>query len=125
MQGNLCNRYLIYELKNRKISSNIPKRFGGYEIDGVVKEVRRDILENQIHLRVDKDMYVFREPDYITKDEKNAIVFIYGDINQQETSDEQLLEQMHNTALKGGDIDNVIESLENESITYIKFNIIS
>jgi hypothetical protein len=116
-------RYTIYTLKNKHISSVIPKRFGGYVIDGVVKEVKRDILENKISLKVDKDMYIFREPSLIIKENEKTVVFVYGDVSSQEVTDEQLLEQMHALALKGGGIDAALQSLEKDGLTYITFNV--
>ena len=115
------DRYAIYQLKNKHISSVIPKRFGGYVIDGVVKEVKRDILENRISIKVEKDMFVFREPNLIIKENDKTVVFVYGDVSSQEITDEQLLEQMHAIALKGGHVDAAIQSLETDGITYVRF----
>jgi hypothetical protein len=118
------DRYLIYELKNKKVQAIIPERFGSDNIDGIVKDVKRDILENRINLTVNKQMYVFREPDFIVQENENCILFVYGDINSKEVTDEELLEKMRSMALKGCHIDDAIKSLETDSIIYIKFNII-
>jgi hypothetical protein len=57
----------------------------------------------------------------ILKENENTIVFVYGDTSSQEVSDEELLAQMHATALKGGHIDDALRELETEAITYISF----
>lgn len=115
------DRYLIYNMKNKKIKSVIPDRFGGYKIDGTIKSIKRDILNSRINLLIDKDLYVFREPTAIVQDGNN-MVFIYGNWDRH-ISDEELLEKLKHFAHKGGYVDDALDSLEGEELTHIVFEV--
>lgn len=81
------NRYLIYRLLGRKVDIRLPARFGGQRIQGIVEKVCRDIFGNTVVITIDSYHHTFKEPQAIVED-KDAIVFLYGDIDAKEPDTE-------------------------------------
>ena len=116
------DRYLIYTLKGKRVRAIVPKRFGGFVLNGVVSRVYRDVLDKNISISIQDKVYVFREPDIITSLDEHEILFIYGrNPNTTITTDEQLLEEMRTIAYHGGNIDDAMSSLDCDTTNIIAF----
>ena len=116
------DRYLIYTLKGKRVRAIVPKRFGGFVLNGVVSRVHRDVLDKNISIMIQDKVYVFREPDVITRTDEHKILFIYGyTTDTDETTDEQLLDEMRTIAYHGGNIDDAMSSLDCDTTNIIAF----
>lgn len=113
-------RYLIYQLLQRHVDAKIPKRFGD-DFQGLVTRVYRDVIDGHIYITVDDEhVYVLREPDVIAQD-GDDILFVYG--SEDDTTDDDFFEELMNTASRGGYVDSVLDSLNHEEKTIVRFNV--
>ncbi len=109
-------RYLVYKLKGKRIEAKIPKRLGGYVLNGIVSNVDRDVLNNRLLLTVNEHIYAFREPKHIQLDNDN-LVLIYGDVTKNDINDEELLEELRN----GEHIDSVLKNSITDEVYVVTF----
>jgi len=116
-------RYHLYHMLNKIVEVHFPIRFGGKGFHGLVTRVYRDVLSGHIHIVVnDEQMFVMREPNKIYR-EGDEVLFVYGDTN--ETSDEEFFNELINTSSHGAHVDSVLQSLDTEEQTVVKFRIIN
>ena len=95
--------YSVYNLIGQYIVSELPERYGGKKIQGVVENIYRDPILKQIELKLKKGKkYLFREPSKIEEYEKN-VTFTY--LGGEEISDEEILSEHKEKAFKGMGID--------------------
>lgn len=66
-------RYSIYDL----IGENVSFKNKDKTITGICEDIKRDVLDNKIILKVDGNDYIFIEPHKIEENE-NEISLIYG-----------------------------------------------
>ena len=92
------NRYLIYKLLGRKVTfkPDGPAR-KTKPFDGVVERVTRDIFDNSVVVTVSGKSHSFKEPTAILEDEDN-LVFVYGDLDGFDDSDESLFREIRSSA---------------------------
>ena len=105
------NRYAVYRLKGRQIDAKVPRKLGGYSISGIVTSVFRDVLDNQIKLVVKNKTFLFDEPDSICET-GDRILFVYGQHDDADVSDDDLFDEMRRIAGKGGSVDDAMKNLE-------------
>jgi hypothetical protein len=91
MTGN--DRYRIYGLLGRVVEIQLPDRFGGDRIDGIVDRVYRDIFERQIQITLDGVRHTFQEPDAIVS-EGETMVFVYGDVDSDTEDDDAVFRDL-------------------------------
>lgn len=117
------DRYLIYTMNGKHVCSEIPKRFGGFLLNGVVEKVYRDVIEKSISIKIKNKAYVFREPNTIVLVSDDEIVFVYGNVDEEQVSDEQLFDELKRVSLRGGNIDDALQNLNSDSVTLIVFKL--
>jgi len=117
------NRYLIYEMKGLHVYSNLAKRFGGYKLNGEIERVFRDVLEKTITFQIKNKKYIFREPNLISRLSEYKIIFIYGNINSVETTDDEIFEEIRNTSISGGNIDSALRELDEDDTSFVVFEL--
>jgi len=102
-----ANRYLIYELLQKKI---MIQDIGGNgkKAKGVVERVYRDVLEGQIELTIGGKRVSFTEPAAVVR-EGNDVVFLYGTLGEIDDSDEALFEEARLAAHSGESVDEVMK----------------
>ncbi len=86
------DRYLIYRLLGRTVEVNVPQRFGGRRVKGIVQRVVRDIFEDSVELTVNGVCHAFREPAAIVTRGED-VCFLYGDVEKQEDNDESVFKE--------------------------------
>ena len=100
------NRYLIYELLQKKIM--IQDAGGnGKKARGVVERVYRDVLEGQIEFTIGGKRVSFTEPAAVVQEGKD-IVFLYGTLGEIDDSDEALFEEARMAGHSGESVDEVM-----------------
>ena len=98
--------YSVYNLIGQYIVSNLPERYGGKKIQGVVENIYRDNINKQIELKFKKGKkHIFREPNKIVEEE-NKIVLIYPGTKR---TDDEMLALHKETAFKGHGIEKEID----------------
>lgn len=114
--------YVIYKLRNCKVSIQVPERFGGRAIDGVVEFAYRNLLDKQVELVVDNTRYIFPIPDVIAEVDGD-IAFVYGESQSAELTadddDAALFEELRSIAIEGGNIDDAISNLETSDVVIV------
>lgn len=118
----ISDKYLVYELKNKYIQADIPKRFGGYKIHGWVEKIYRDVIEKRIELTVGKKVYRIAEPNKIVSMDEGGVLFVYGTENHH-LEDEDLFNELRAVSQHGGDVDRAFRNLEKDRIDFIRFEV--
>ena len=116
------DRYLIYEMLNRKVSFRAPVRGRGRgrKQTGVVEQVCRNIFENVVELTLSGQLFQFAEPVVIVR-YNGTIVFVYGDINTPEMTDEELFMEMRLSADKGETLQEILSRTRPRVIQMVTF----
>jgi hypothetical protein len=123
MEVSMEERYYLYQMLNKTVEAQFPVRFGGKGFHGLVTKVYRDVLDGHIHIVVnDEHMFVLREPTRICQEGDN-IVFVYG--GESEATDEEFFDELMNTSSRGAHVDSVLQSLEIEEKTIVRFRIVN
>jgi len=112
--------YLIYRLKGKRISVQVPPRFGGSDFAGVVESAYRNPLDKQVELVVDGAKHVFPTPDVITEVDGD-VAFVYGQPDEDclADDDDALLAELRAVAIDGGNIDDAIRRLETDAVVVV------
>lgn len=99
------NRYLIYKLLGRRVKCDA-KGHGKKvkSLNGIVDKVTRDIFENCVVLTVSGKSHKFDEPAAILEDGDN-IVFVYGDLDEFDDSDDAFFKDVRDSAYGGSILD--------------------
>ena len=118
----ITDKYLVYELKNKHVQSDVPKRFGGYKIRGWIEKVYRDVIEKCIELTVGKKVYRIAEPNKIVSMDDGGVLFVYGHENHH-LEDEDLFTELRAISQHGGDVDRAFKNLEKDRIDFIRFEV--
>jgi hypothetical protein len=116
-------RFLIYSMRGKLVHANIPKRFGDFILTGVIDKIYRDVLEKNIIIEIKNKVYVFREPNIISKLSDTEIVFAYGDASLSNISDDLLFEELKEISVHGGSIEDVLNKFNDDVVTIIVFEL--
>jgi len=116
------DRYLVYEMLNREVSFRAPARGRrkGKKRKGVVEQVCRNIFDNAVELTLSGQLFQFEEPVAIVGHNSN-IVFIYGDINAPEMTDDELFLEMRVSADRGETLQDVLSRTRPNVIKVVTF----
>lgn len=118
----ITDKYLVYELKNKHVTADVPKRFGGYKIRGWIEKVYRDVIEKRIELTVGKSIYRIAEPNKIVRLDDGGVLFVYG-TESHHLADEDLFNELRAVSQHGGDVDRAFKNLEKDRIDFIRFEV--
>jgi hypothetical protein len=116
------NRYLIYRLLRHRVkveATGFGKQVKPFM--GAVEQVTRDVFENRIVLTVSGQKYAYDEPTVIVE-RGNCIVFVYGDLEDFDDSDEALFRDMRASAY-GENINDIISRSGPSRMRSISFEI--
>lgn len=90
------NRYLIYKMLRRAVSFEHPTRKSCKMQTGIVQEVCRNIFSHEVEMTMKGGrIFRFKEPTAIVSPSGYEIVFVYGSIKREDTSDEALFGNMN------------------------------
>ena len=90
------DRYLIYRMLGRNVTFPLPsKKQARYS--GVAQRVCRDIFDSYVELTVNGRLFRFKEPAVMLQDGDSAILFIYGNVEASDMSDNALFQEMRNS----------------------------
>jgi len=117
------DRYRIYEMLGRKVSFRNPisnGRKAGRKLSGVVEQVCRNIFENAVELTMGGQVFQFAEPVAIVGD-SDVVAFVYGDFDMADLTDEQLFEEMRDSAGYGENVDDILARTRPRVVKIIQF----
>lgn len=119
------DRYIIYKMLGRKISfvlNNKDKK----KITGTVEKVCRNIFENMVEITINGKLFKFKEPTVITfaSGNKSAILFVYGEEEKAEMSDQALFAEVRASFYKGENINDVILRTTPDKKKVTRFNLL-
>ncbi len=116
------DRYLLYEMLCRKVSFRAPVRGRrrGRKRTGVVEQVCRNIFENAVELTLSGQLFQFDEPEKIVR-YGGSIVFVYGDINVTEMTDDELFTEMRLSADNGETLQEILSRTRPRVIRMVTF----
>jgi len=116
----LHNRYAIYGMKGKRLKVKLPRMLGGKTINGVVSDVHRNIMTDEIELRVGRSLYRIKEPDLIVEKGK-VICFIYGDPYKLESTDAEVFHEWEEITSRGGTIDDALKDTKISDLDIVRF----
>ena len=113
----MSNRYLIYEMIGSYVRVDLPARFGGKVVKGVVEDVYRDVINGSLIITIDGRKFELREPKEVAQDE-DRFILAYGD--DQTISDKEFFTEAEKVAQKGYGMDEAFRNLDN-ALTVVVF----
>lgn len=118
------DRYLIYEMLGREITFKTPpkRHKRSRKQTGVVEQVCRNIFENAVELTLSGNLFQFDEPAIILGHDTD-IAFVYGDINEQEMSDDELFDEVRLSADRGETLHDVLSRTSPRIIKVVTFTL--
>jgi len=118
------DRYLIYDMLGKKVTFRAPVRGRrkGRKRSGVVEQIGRNIFDNAVELTLSGRLFQFDEPVAIVG-QNGSIVFIYGDINTPEMSDDELFQEMRDSAPRGETIQDILSRTRPKVVRAVTFTV--
>jgi len=113
------DRYVIYELMGKIVEFVEKSR----KVRGCVKSVMRDIFEDTIVMGIGDKKYSFAEPELIFK-KRDEVVFVYGDLNAGELSDDELFSEARALGYSGETMDDLLKKTEKNGASKFIFKIV-
>jgi len=114
------DRNFIYDLENKKIQVVT----GNKKYEGKVKNIFRNLVNDEIHFLIDKKTIIFGEPMKIGKINNNDYVFIYEG-EEDSNSDEVFFENLSDYNEKGYGVDKLLSEMDSFKDTYIFLHILN
>jgi len=119
-----CNRYLIYEMLDREVAFEYAR--SGRRYSGVVEQVVRDIFQNQVQLILNGRLFRFDEPVVIVKTPDGgtpygAVVFVYGDLADEQTDDELFEHVRDSSEFYGETVHDVLSRTKPKTFRVVQF----
>jgi len=112
------DRYAIYKMVNRMVTFQMPLE--GI-IEGYVEEVYRDVFEGDLRVKINGKVFRFKEPDLI-RYKNDVLIFIYGDIDKKDVTDEQLFEEMKKEQFRES-VEATVNRLDPKIIRELRFKL--